>query len=65
MGRVRPAHIKTIAEILLDRYPDRFSSDFRKNRQVLDEMDFINSKKVKNRIAGYIVTCFKKGYGGS
>lgn len=60
MGRVRPAHIKTTAEELLERYPDRFSSDFRKNRSELDDMNLIKSKKVKNRVAGYIASCLKK-----
>lgn len=56
MGKVRPAHIKRAAEELLKRYPDRFSQDFKENRRILDELAFIESKRVKNRIAGYIAS---------
>ena len=54
MGRVRPLHIKRAAKLLLERYPDRFSTDFESNRRVLDEILKNVGKSLKNRIAGYI-----------
>lgn len=54
MGRVRPLHIKRAAKLLLERYPDKFSTDFETNRRFLDEILKDLGKPLKNRIAGYI-----------
>ncbi len=54
MGRVRPGHIKRAAEKLLEEYPDLFSEDFDENKKIINELVETDSKKVKNRIAGYI-----------
>jgi len=42
--------------MLLDRYPDKFSTDYRRNRLALEGLTSIESKPLKNKIAGYIVT---------
>lgn len=54
MGRVRPTYIKRAARELLERYPDKFSTDFKKNCLVLDELVNLKSKSLRNRIAGYL-----------
>ncbi len=54
MGRVRPGHIKRAAKELLDKYPDLFSEDFDENKKKLRGLVNTDSKKVLNRIAGYI-----------
>ena len=54
MGRVRPGHIKRAANELMEKYPDLFSKDFKENKEKLRELINTDSKKVINRIAGYI-----------
>ncbi|MCK4405181.1 MAG: 30S ribosomal protein S17e [Hadesarchaea archaeon] len=60
MGRVRSTYIKRAARKLLERYPDKFSTDFKKNCLVLDELVTLNSKSLRNRIAGYLSTLLKQ-----
>lgn len=55
MGRVRPKHVKRLARDLVDRHEDRFEEDFDHNKEVLKDMEFVDSKKLRNRVAGYIV----------
>lgn len=55
MGRVRPNYIKRIARDLVERDGDSFSEDFDENKAVLKDMDKFESRKVRNRVAGYIV----------
>ncbi|KUO42988.1 MAG: 30S ribosomal protein S17e [Hadesarchaea archaeon YNP_N21] len=60
MGRIRQGHVKRAARMLLETYPDKFSTDYEQNQHVLDELAIIESKPLKNRIAGYIVTLLKQ-----
>ncbi len=55
MGRVRPTYIKRLARDLVETEEGRFSDDFDHNKNVLKEMDQFESRKVRNRVAGYIV----------
>jgi len=54
LGRVKNVRIKLIARELLERFPDRFSKDFYKNKTALKDLVTIESKKMKNQIAGYL-----------
>lgn len=53
MGKVRPAYVKRTARRLLEKYPDKFTEDFEHNKQVVGQLLNV-SKRVRNRIAGYI-----------
>lgn len=53
MGKVRTEQVKRIARELLDRYPDKFSTDFENNKQFVTELTNISSTKLRNRVAGY------------
>lgn len=56
MGRVRPTYIKRLAKELVEKDEEgRFSDDFEKNKQELKETQKFSSKKLRNRVAGYIV----------
>ncbi len=59
MGKVRPNYIKSIARKLLDLYPDKFTEDFEHNKKVVAELADVASKKVRNRVAGYITHVIK------
>ena len=55
MGRVRPTYIKRLAKDLVEANPDKFSEDFDENKEALKDTEEFNSKKLRNRVAGYIV----------
>jgi small subunit ribosomal protein S17e len=51
---IKPAYIKKLATALLERYEEAFSTDFEHNKEVVAELTNVESKGVRNRIAGYI-----------
>lgn len=51
---IKPAYVKKTATILMERYPDAFGHDFEHNKDVVEELTNIESKGVRNRIAGYV-----------
>lgn len=55
MGRVRQTYIKRLAKDLVDADEERFSDDFDENKEELKDMDEFDSKRLRNRVAGYIV----------
>lgn len=59
MGKVRTALIKRTAKKLLATYPDYFNEDFEHNKKVVRTIVDIQSKRVKNQIAGYITRLVK------
>jgi small subunit ribosomal protein S17e len=62
MGTVKPAYIKVIALELLKKYPDVFTEDFDENKRLVAEYAKINSKTIRNRVAGYITRKVRRGY---
>lgn len=42
-------------------YPDSFTTDFETNKRLVEQFTDVESKKVRNRIAGYLVTLVKIG----
>lgn len=60
MGKVRPDHVKTVAQELVERFPDRFSGDFENNKKEVRTLTNVRSKKLRNRIAGYITNIMAK-----
>ncbi|MEM1715593.1 MAG: 30S ribosomal protein S17e, partial [Thermofilaceae archaeon] len=59
MGKVRPLYVKRTARRLLEKYPDKFTEDFEHNKRVVGQL-ISASKKVRNRIAGYITRLMKQ-----
>lgn len=59
MGKVRTLMIKRTARKLLREYPSLFTDDFEHNKQIVRRLVDIPSKKVKNKIAGYITHLVK------
>lgn len=39
---------------LLERYPDKFTSDFNENKETIKNFAIVRSKELRNKIAGYI-----------
>jgi len=53
-GKVRTELEKKIARELVERFPDKFTTDFETNKKLVESLTNISSKKLRNRMAGYI-----------
>jgi small subunit ribosomal protein S17e len=54
LGNVRPEHVKRIAKELVQRFPDKFTTNFEDNKKLVMEFTNLSSTKLRNRIAGYV-----------
>ncbi|HUS77354.1 MAG TPA: 30S ribosomal protein S17e [Patescibacteria group bacterium] len=54
MGKVRTEMVKRISLELVNRYPKSFTIEFEQNKQFLKEINLDVSKKLRNKIAGYV-----------
>lgn len=61
MGSIRPRYIKNAAKNLLAQYEETFTDDFETNKRLVEQLTDVKSKKVRNRIAGYLVGLIKIG----
>ncbi|NWF95760.1 MAG: 30S ribosomal protein S17e [Candidatus Thorarchaeota archaeon] len=59
MGRIRPGYVKNAAKVLLQNYPDEFTTDFETNKRLVQQYTDVTSKAVRNRLAGYLVQLIK------
>ena len=59
MGKVRTEMIKRISNTLVDRYERSLTTEFEPNKQFLNEIGLDVSKKLRNKIAGYITRLMK------
>jgi small subunit ribosomal protein S17e len=59
MGKIRSILIKNVSKELINKYPDVFSINFEENKKLLDKYLDADSKRLKNRISGYIVTLLR------
>ncbi|WP_421077266.1 30S ribosomal protein S17e [Methanothermococcus sp. Ax23] len=60
MGRIRQTFIKRAGEELLEKFEDKFTTDFETNKKAVEEVALISTKRLRNRIAGYITSRVKK-----
>jgi small subunit ribosomal protein S17e len=51
---IKPSYIKNLGEELIVKHRSRFSGDFEENKHAVAEVTVIDSKTVRNRVAGYI-----------
>ncbi len=59
MGKIRITVVKRTARKLLAQYPELFTQDFEHNKKVVSQLVELNSKKLRNQIAGYITHLIK------
>ncbi len=59
MGKVRIGLVKRTARKLLEMYPDLFTEDFEHNKRVVSQLVEVESKKLRNQIAGYVTRLVK------
>lgn len=55
MGNIRPTYIKSLGTQLLNEHGDAFSTDFVQNKENVTKFTNVESKVIRNRVAGYIV----------
>merc|ERR1719221_904204 len=60
MGRVRTKTVKGSAKLIVERYFQRLTLDFDINKRVVDEVALIPSKRMRNKIAGYVTHLMKR-----
>jgi small subunit ribosomal protein S17e len=51
--------VKRISIELVDRYERSLTTDFEQNKQFLKEIELDVSKKLRNKIAGYVTSVMK------
>jgi small subunit ribosomal protein S17e len=54
VGKVRTDTVKRTSREVLKRFPDRFAGDFESDKQAVNELVITQSKRLRNRIAGYV-----------
>lgn len=54
MGRIKTQLVKRFALKTMKEYPDTFKKNFSENKTLLMGVSEINSKKLRNVIAGYL-----------
>jgi small subunit ribosomal protein S17e len=51
---IKPSYIKTLGTELVAKQREHFTNNFEENKQQLGKSAIIGSKRVRNRVAGYI-----------
>ena len=61
MGRIKTQLVKRLTIQLLKEFGPRFKADFEENKKVVNVLLDVESKKIRNSIAGYVTRLVKKG----
>ena len=51
---IKPAYVKKTGRQLLEQYPNAWGPEFEHNKELVAELTNVESKSVRNRIAGYV-----------
>ncbi len=54
LGKVKTEHVKRLGKELMERFPEKFSSDFDANKHTVEALTEGTTTKVRNQVAGYI-----------
>jgi len=61
MGRIRTRLTKRMAHEILSIHRSQFNEDFDNNKTKVDEFAEVSTKKLRNKVAGYITKLVKTG----
>ncbi|KAI8997332.1 40S ribosomal protein S17-A [Pilobolus umbonatus] len=59
-GRVRTKTVKKASRVVIEKYYPRLTLDFQVNKKILDEVSIIQSKRLRNKIAGFTTHLMKR-----
>ena len=60
MGRVRTRTVKKTAATIVEKYYQKLALDFENNKRSVDECTDLPSKRMRNKIAGYVTHLMKR-----
>jgi small subunit ribosomal protein S17e len=60
MGSIETSFVKHIAKDLFEKHPTMFTADFEKNKDAVNELVDIKSRRMRNIVAGYLTTLKKR-----
>ncbi|MDI9623840.1 MAG: 30S ribosomal protein S17e [Methanothermobacter sp.] len=60
MGNIRTAFVKRIAKELIEKNPGKFTVDFEENKKLVEKFSTVNTKHLRNKIAGYITRLMRQ-----
>eukprot|EP00353_Schmidingerella_taraikaensis_P005596 CAMPEP_0185579100 /NCGR_PEP_ID=MMETSP0434-20130131/13568_1 /TAXON_ID=626734 ORGANISM="Favella taraikaensis, Strain Fe Narragansett Bay" /NCGR_SAMPLE_ID=MMETSP0434 /ASSEMBLY_ACC=CAM_ASM_000379 /LENGTH=149 /DNA_ID=CAMNT_0028197053 /DNA_START=26 /DNA_END=476 /DNA_ORIENTATION=+ len=60
MGRVRTKTVKRSARVIVERYYSKLTLDFDNNKRTVDEVTVVPSKRMRNKIAGFVTHLMRR-----
>ncbi|GAB4814851.1 hypothetical protein N2152v2_001897 [Parachlorella kessleri] len=60
MGRVRTKTVKKASRVIIEKYYNRLTMDFDTNKRICEEVAIIQSKRLRNKIAGFTTHLMKR-----
>jgi len=54
MGNIKTSFVKRVGKQLFSDHGDKFTKDYTSNKEAIDKLADIKSKKMRNIIAGYV-----------
>ena len=60
IGNIRNKQVKRIAKNIVIGFYDQITLDFQENKRVVESITNVSSKKMRNKIAGYVTTLYRQ-----
>ena len=60
MGRVRTKTVKRASKAIIEKYYTKLTFDFHINKRIIDDIAIIQSKRMRNKIAGFTTHLMKR-----
>lgn len=60
MGRIKQIPLKRIGKELIEKYKGEFNTDFENNKEKVQKFSTVESKSIRNKIAGYITRMVRR-----
>lgn len=60
MGRVRTKTVKRASRALIEKYYGKLTNDFHTNKRIVDSVAVVQTKRLRNKIAGFTTHLMKR-----